>query len=90
MLRRLKKRRVEDRVSKCLPTQARHPLSRIEAELERRGLALPDSFTPRGAFLPYRKEGNLVFMAGQICEWNGDVPYAGPVLDVGQKAQPDE
>lgn len=65
-------------------------MSRIEAELERRGLVLPDSCTPRGAFLPYRKEGNLVFMAGQICEWNGDVPYVGPVLDAGQKVKPDE
>lgn len=47
---------------------------------------LPDSCTPRGNFLPYHREGNLVFLAGQICEWNGDVPYIGPVISPSQTA----
>ncbi len=59
-------------------------MSEIEAKLRAAGLALPDVCKPRGAFLPYRVEGDLVFMAGQICEWNGDVPYTGPVLADGQ------
>lgn len=42
-------------------------------------LSLPDTCTPRGNFLPYRKSGNIVYMSGQICEWNGEVPYRGPV-----------
>jgi len=25
-------------------------------------------------------EGHLVFMAGQTCEWNGAIPYVGPVV----------
>ena len=48
------------------------------------GLSLPDSCKPRGNFLPYRVEGKLVFMAGQICEWNGAVTTVGPVISDGQ------
>ncbi len=58
----------------------------IESRLEGLGLSLPESCTPRGNFLPYHREGTLVFMAGQICEWNGDVPFAGPVIAPGQEA----
>ena len=61
-------------------------MSRIEEKLAGMGLALPERCAPRGAFLPYRREGRLIFMAGQICEWNGDVPYVGPVLAEGQAA----
>jgi len=55
-----------------------------EARLRELGLALPESCTPRGNFLPWRLEGGLVFLAGQICEWNGAVPHRGPVLTDGQ------
>lgn len=60
----------------------------VERKLSERGLALPDSCTPRGNFLPYDREGSLLFMAGQICEWNGDVPLRGPVLS-GTQTAPD-
>ncbi|MFK7965039.1 MAG: RidA family protein [Burkholderiaceae bacterium] len=52
--------------------------------LHAQGLALPTQCTPRGNFLPYSKTGKLVFMAGQINEWNGQVPYCGPVLSEAQ------
>ncbi len=58
----------------------------FEARLAELGLSLPERCTPRGNFLPYHQDGTLIFMAGQICEWNGDVPYAGPVLAPGQTA----
>lgn len=58
-------------------------VSRIEARLNDLGLGLPAHCTPRGNFLPYRVEGNLVFLAGQICEWNGTVPHTGPVVKDG-------
>lgn len=38
-------------------------------------------------FLPWRKAGDLVFLSGQICEWDGAVVCEGPVgtqLDVTQ------
>jgi len=60
----------------------------VEQRLQSMGLALPDSCTPRGNFLPFRREGSLLFMAGQICEWNGAVPHVGPVLAEGQSAPP--
>lgn len=59
-------------------------MSQMETKLAELGLSLPEVCAPRGAFLPYRNEGDLVFMAGQICEWDGDVPYRGPVIGPGQ------
>lgn len=58
----------------------------IENRLSDLGLALPERCTPRGNFLPYHRDGTLIFLAGQICEWNGEVPYTGPVLAPGQTA----
>ena len=55
------------------------------------GLELPPVPQPRGSFKPYSRSGSLVFLAGQICEWNGEVRFAGRVgetldLAAGQKA----
>jgi enamine deaminase RidA (YjgF/YER057c/UK114 family) len=55
------------------------------------GLELPPVPQPRGAFKPYSRAGSLVFLAGQICEWDGTVRYAGRIgeahdLQTGQKA----
>ncbi|PMR74020.1 RidA family protein [Billgrantia endophytica] len=44
-----------------------------------RGLSLPDIPRPRGAFLPWSRLGNQLFLAGQICERDGDVLYPGKV-----------
>jgi enamine deaminase RidA (YjgF/YER057c/UK114 family) len=54
-------------------------------------LELPPVPQPRGSFKPYSRSGSLVFLAGQICEWNGEVRYAGRIGEVhdlaaGQKA----
>jgi enamine deaminase RidA (YjgF/YER057c/UK114 family) len=61
------------------------------ARLEALGLALPKVPVPRGAFKPFSRSGSLIFLAGQICEWEGEVRYAGPVgaqhdLETGQRA----
>jgi enamine deaminase RidA (YjgF/YER057c/UK114 family) len=53
----------------------------IERRLKELGLGLPDSCAPRGDFLPYRVHGDTVYLAGQICEWNGTVICAGQVGD---------
>jgi enamine deaminase RidA (YjgF/YER057c/UK114 family) len=55
------------------------------------GLALPPVPPPRGAFKPFSRSGSLVFLAGQICEWDGEVRFAGQIgvvhdLAAGQKA----
>jgi len=51
------------------------------AVLAARGLQWPERCAPRGRFLPWRRAGTTVYLAGQICEWNGDVPYQGPIGD---------
>jgi enamine deaminase RidA (YjgF/YER057c/UK114 family) len=56
-------------------------LSRSAAEqrLAELGLKLPNIPVPVANFVPYRRHGDLVYLAGQICEWNGDVVYRGKV-----------
>ena len=56
-------------------------MSSIEARLSGLGLTLPPDWTPRGQFLPYRKERTTVYLSGQICEWAGKVTHTGPVPD---------
>lgn len=53
-------------------------------KLEALGLSLPAPMAPRGNFLPFSRDGNLVVLAGQTCDWNGEVPYAGPVISPTQ------
>ena len=43
------------------------------------GLELPPVPPPRGAFKPFSRSGTLVFLAGQICEWDGEVRFAGQI-----------
>lgn len=64
---------------------------RVEARLAELGLALPGSAPPRAMFLPGRIAGGLLFLSGQICEWEGEPKYFGPVgerfdFDTGQEA----
>jgi enamine deaminase RidA (YjgF/YER057c/UK114 family) len=41
------------------------------------GIALPNVPTPIANFVPYRRDRDRIFLAGQICEWNGEVKYRG-------------
>ncbi|OWU85820.1 endoribonuclease [Oceanicola sp. 22II-s10i] len=56
-------------------------MSTAERKLAEMGLSLPPDWTPRGQFLPFRRDGQVVYLSGQICEWDGAVTHAGPVLD---------
>jgi enamine deaminase RidA (YjgF/YER057c/UK114 family) len=63
----------------------------IDARLSTLAIELPTVPIPVANFVPYRRCGNLVFLAGQVCEWNGVVRYIGRVgvdydLVDGQKA----
>jgi enamine deaminase RidA (YjgF/YER057c/UK114 family) len=56
-----------------------------------RGLDLPRIPRPRGTFLPWSRLGSQLFLAGQICERDGEVLYPGKVgeafdLKTGQLA----
>lgn len=55
--------------------------SQAEQRLAALGLELPPDWTPRGQFLPFRRDGTMVYLSGQICEWAGEVTHAGPVMD---------
>lgn len=56
-------------------------MSVIEAKLDALGLVLPPDWQPRGQFLPFRRDGSIVYLSGQICEWAGEITLTGPVLD---------
>lgn len=56
-------------------------MSKVENRLRVMGLELPPDWTPRGAFLPFRRDGNIIYLSGQICEWDGAVTHTGPVID---------
>lgn len=56
-------------------------MSDAEKRLEKLGLTLPPDWTPRGRFLPFQRDGLVVYLSGQICEWAGDVTHFGPVED---------
>lgn len=51
----------------------------VETRLAELGVVLPLKCEPRGLFLPWTKVGNLVYLAGQICERDGEVEAQGRV-----------
>ena len=52
---------------------------RIDARLTELGIALPDAPTPAANYVPYVISGNLIFVAGQVPTWNGEVKYIGKI-----------
>ena len=66
-------------------------ITSFDLRLAALAIELPNVPVPVANFVPYRRHGNLVFLAGQVCEWNGDVRYVGKVgvdydLSEAQKA----
>lgn len=59
-------------------------MSHVEDRLLQMGLSLPPDWTPRGQFLPFRRDGAVVYLSGQICEWDGAVTHTGPVEETAQ------
>ncbi|HLH90720.1 MAG TPA: RidA family protein [Xanthobacteraceae bacterium] len=51
------------------------------------GIELPQVPEPVANFLPFRRHGDLVYLAGQVCEWNGEVRFVGKVGDAFDLAQ---
>jgi enamine deaminase RidA (YjgF/YER057c/UK114 family) len=63
----------------------------VEARLAALGLELPRSSTPGANYVPFVRVGELVFLTGQLAQWNGERPYVGKLgrdIDVaaGQQA----
>lgn len=53
----------------------------IETRLSDMGLGLPPSAPSRALFLPGKISGKLLFLSGQICEWDGVPRHVGPVSE---------
>jgi enamine deaminase RidA (YjgF/YER057c/UK114 family) len=50
---------------------------KIEARLKELGLDIPTPAAPAANYVPYVVSGRLVFLAGQIPLWNGELKYVG-------------
>lgn len=59
-------------------------MSITESKLADLGLTLPPDWAPRGRFLPFRRDGNTVYLSGQINEWDGAVTLQGPVPETDE------
>jgi enamine deaminase RidA (YjgF/YER057c/UK114 family) len=50
---------------------------KIEARLRELGIELPHPATPVANYVPFTTAGNLVFVSGQLCQWNGELRFIG-------------
>jgi enamine deaminase RidA (YjgF/YER057c/UK114 family) len=50
---------------------------KIEARLAELTIELPNAMPPLANYVPAVQVGDLVFVAGQICQWNGEVRFIG-------------
>jgi len=53
--------------------------NKIENRLTELSITLPQPANPAANYVPYVVSGNLVFIAGQIPFWNGDILHIGKV-----------
>lgn len=54
---------------------------KIEGRLRELGIELPQAAAPAANYVPYVVTGNLVFVAGQVPFWNGELKYVGRLGD---------
>jgi len=50
---------------------------RIDARLKELGLELPAPSTPGANYVPFVRSGALVFVTGQLSQWNGERRFVG-------------
>ena len=50
---------------------------RIEARLKELGIELPNPAAPVANYVPFTVCGKIVYIAGQICQWNGERRFVG-------------
>lgn len=53
--------------------------SSAESALAKMGLILPAVNKPGANYVAFQVSGNRVYIAGQICKWNGEMIYQGSV-----------
>lgn len=63
----------------------------IDARLNVLEIELPKPSKPGANYVPYLQTGNLLFLTGQLCHWNGERRFVGKIgaefdIEQGQKA----
>jgi len=66
-------------------------VGRIEARLKDLRIELPQVATPLANYVPFVRSGDLLFVSGQVCQWNGERRFLGKLgqeitLEQGQEA----
>ncbi len=64
---------------------------RIEGRLKELKIELPQASAPVANYVPFVRTGDLLFIAGQICQWQGERRFIGKLgqeikLEQGQEA----
>jgi enamine deaminase RidA (YjgF/YER057c/UK114 family) len=64
---------------------------KTETRLAELRIELPQASAPAANYVPFVRTGNLLVIAGQLCQWNGERPYIGRLgreitLEQGQQA----
>lgn len=65
--------------------------SETDARLELLGIELPTPSSPGANYVPFVRSGNLVFITGQLAQWNGERRFIGKLgrefnVEQGQQA----
>jgi len=65
--------------------------NRIDDRLKQLGIELPQPSTPGANYVPFVRSGNLVFLTGQLSQWNGERRFVGKLgrefgVEQGQQA----
>ena len=51
----------------------------IDERMKELGIELPEPSAPGANYVPYLREGRLLFITGQLSQWNGERRYIGKV-----------
>src|SRR5262252_5722719 len=49
----------------------------VETRLRELAIALPQPSRPGANYVPYVRTGNLIFLTGQLAQWNGERRFVG-------------
>ena len=52
-------------------------MSEVDTRLKALGIELPEPSTPGANYVPFVRTGNLVFVSGQLSQWNGERRFIG-------------
>ena len=66
-------------------------MSHVDDRLRQLGVELPEPSTPGANYVPVVRTGNLIFLTGQLSQWNGERRFIGKLgrefgVEEGQQA----